>query len=56
MSLEQFNYSNKEIAQEIYSAMNSTKFLGISVGIFPQNFHMCVYVCAHTCIETHIYD
>ncbi|XP_025112675.1 gamma-aminobutyric acid type B receptor subunit 1-like [Pomacea canaliculata] len=30
MSLEQFNYSNKEIAQEIYSAMNSTKFLGIS--------------------------
>lgn len=32
-SLKDFNYNNKEIADEIYSAMNSTKFLGISVSI-----------------------
>ena len=31
MRLEDFDYYNEEIAQEIYSAMNSTKFLGISV-------------------------
>lgn len=30
-SLKDFNYNNKEIADEIYAAMNSTKFLGISV-------------------------
>ncbi|XP_076455259.1 gamma-aminobutyric acid type B receptor subunit 1-like [Babylonia areolata] len=30
MRLEDFDYHNEEIAQEIYSAMNSTKFLGIS--------------------------
>ncbi|KAK7094949.1 hypothetical protein V1264_006423 [Littorina saxatilis] len=30
MKLEDFDYYNEEIAQEIYSAMNSTKFLGIS--------------------------
>lgn len=29
--LTQFNYNNKEIADEIYSAINSTQFLGISV-------------------------
>nr|KAG5700492.1 hypothetical protein BaRGS_013979 [Batillaria attramentaria] len=28
MKLEDFDYYNEEIAQEIYSAMNSTKFLG----------------------------
>ena len=30
-SLEDFNYSNMEIMEEIYSAMNSTNFLGVSV-------------------------
>ena len=30
--MEDFNYSNSEITQEIYSAMNSTRFLGVSVG------------------------
>lgn len=29
--LTEFNYNNKEIADEIYSAINSTQFLGISV-------------------------
>lgn len=32
--LEDFNYNNKEIADDIYSAINSTSFLGISVRIF----------------------
>lgn len=31
--LEDFNYNNKEIADDIYSAINSTQFLGISVRI-----------------------
>lgn len=35
-SLKDFNYNNKEIADEIYSAMNSTKFLGISVSTPPR--------------------
>lgn len=30
-TLTEFNYNNKEIADEIYAAMNSTRFLGISV-------------------------
>ena len=31
MSLEQFTYSNTEIKGEIYSAMKSTDFTGVSV-------------------------
>lgn len=30
-SLKNFTYTNKEIADEIYSAINSTQFLGVSV-------------------------
>lgn len=30
-SLRDFTYTDKEIADEIYAAMNSTQFLGISV-------------------------
>ncbi|XP_022239311.1 gamma-aminobutyric acid type B receptor subunit 1-like isoform X2 [Limulus polyphemus] len=30
MSLDDFTYENSKIAQEIYSAMNSTQFLGVS--------------------------
>lgn len=30
-SLKNFSYTNKEIANEIYSAINSTQFLGVSV-------------------------
>jgi gamma-aminobutyric acid type B receptor len=30
-SITSFNYNNKEIADHIYSAINSTQFLGISV-------------------------
>lgn len=33
-SLKEFNYNNKEIADDIYSAINSTQFLGISVSHF----------------------
>lgn len=32
-SLKNFTYTDKEIADEIYSAMNSTQFLGVSVGL-----------------------
>ena len=35
MKIEDFNYSNSEITQEIYSAMNSTRFLGVSVCTDP---------------------
>lgn len=30
-SLKNFTYDNKEIADEIYAAVNSTQFLGVSV-------------------------
>ncbi|XP_060587127.1 gamma-aminobutyric acid type B receptor subunit 1-like [Ruditapes philippinarum] len=30
LNIEDFNYSNSEITDEIYSAMNSTKFVGVS--------------------------
>lgn len=30
-SLKEFTYNDKEIADEIYAAMNSTQFLGVSV-------------------------
>lgn len=30
-SLKSFSYTNEKIASELYSAMNSTEFLGISV-------------------------
>lgn len=30
-SLKNFTYENKEIADEIYAAVNSTQFLGVSV-------------------------
>ncbi len=33
LALEDFSYSNQEIMEEIYSAMNSTDFLGVSVSV-----------------------
>lgn len=33
-SITSFNYNNKEVADHIYSAINSTQFLGISVSIY----------------------
>ena len=30
-SIEEFTYTNKEIADELYKAMNATQFLGVSV-------------------------
>lgn len=35
-SLKDFNYNNKEIADDIYSAINSTQFLGVSVSVTIQ--------------------
>ena len=32
-SIEDFTYNNEEIAKIMYSAMNSTEFLGISVSL-----------------------
>lgn len=32
-SITSFNYNNKEVADHIYSAINSTQFLGISVSL-----------------------
>lgn len=45
-SLKDFNYNNKEIADEIYAAMNSTKFLGISVrkGVSCCNFFVFLFL------------
>ena len=34
MKLDDFNYTSKDIADEIYSAMNSTSFLGVSVSLW----------------------
>ena len=39
-SLEDFDYSRKDIMQEIYSAMNSTNFVGVSV-----SWHYTVKCC-----------
>ncbi|PSN34239.1 Gamma-aminobutyric acid type B receptor subunit 1 [Blattella germanica] len=33
-SLKNFTYTNKEIADDIYSAINSTHFLGVSLGFY----------------------
>lgn len=32
-SLKDFTYTDRDIADEIYSAMNSTQFLGVSVSV-----------------------
>lgn len=32
-SLKDFTYNDKDIADEIYAAMNSTQFLGVSVSL-----------------------
>lgn len=36
--MKNFTYTDKEIADEIYSAINSTQFLGVSVSMFPSYF------------------
>lgn len=44
-SLKDFNYNNKDIADNIYSAINSTQFLGVSVSIqFIDNPHFLQYL------------
>jgi gamma-aminobutyric acid type B receptor len=47
-SLKDFTYTDKEIAEEIYAAMNSTQFLGVSVSgkkliLRHTNFYAHVY-------------
>lgn len=37
-SLKDFTYTDKEIADEIYAAMNSTQFLGVSVSKTGMDF------------------
>lgn len=39
-SLKEFTYNDKEIADEIYAAMNSTQFLGVSVSEY--DFKVCL--------------
>lgn len=42
-SITSFNYNNKEIADHIYSAINSTQFLGISVSFqIEKIFKKCI--------------
>lgn len=36
-SLKDFTYTDREIADEIYAAMNSTSFLGVSVSEMQSN-------------------
>ena len=47
-SLKDFTYTDKEIADEIYAAMNSTQFLGVSVSfrLFVTRIQRFYYVCA----------
>lgn len=33
-TLKNFTYADKDIADDIYSAMNSTQFLGVSVSLY----------------------
>lgn len=35
-SLKDFTYTDRDIADEIYSAMNSTQFLGVSVSVISK--------------------
>lgn len=40
-SLKDFTYTDKSIADEIYAAMNSTQFLGVSVSIAARRTGRC---------------
>lgn len=42
-SLKDFTYTDKDIADEIYAAMNSTQFLGVSVSFEHRNDDISVY-------------
>lgn len=47
-SLKNFTYTDKETADEIYSAINSTQFIGVSVSIPPRYTpgacHLCFFL------------
>lgn len=40
-SLKDFTYTDAEIAGEIYAAMNSTSFLGVSVSHLRYSYFVC---------------
>lgn len=42
-TLKSFTYTDKEIADDIYSAINSTQFLGVSVSFVAQYFYYILY-------------
>lgn len=46
-SLKDFTYTDKDIAEEIYGAMNSTQFLGVSVN------YLLIIIITHI---TYIYN
>ena len=46
-SLKDFTYTDKEIADEIYAAMNSTQFLGVSVRL---HLFACIVIVNHNFI------
>lgn len=51
-SLKRFTYTDKDIANEIYSAMNSTQFLGVSVSTFL-NYLAILYSLAECSYNRH---
>lgn len=55
-SIEEFTYTNKEIADELYKAMNATQFLGVSVWelsslLFFFSFTSYEYIMIHACAD-----
>lgn len=43
-SLKDFNYNNKEIADNIYEAVNSTQFLGVSVSNWNDSDNLLSFI------------
>lgn len=46
LSLKNFTYTNKKIADDIYEAINSTSFLGVSVSLIKLHFltHLRIFI------------
>lgn len=50
-SLKDFTYTDREIADEIYAAMNSTQFLGVSVSwLIESDRFVCVCLWEFACV------
>lgn len=52
-SLKNFTYTDKDTADEIYSAINSTQFLGVSVRTHSKNDHPKSYVIVYFRVKWH---